>query len=106
MKRLNSAREYPLRRQSCRDKGQQETEKKHEARSLDNNLNKIQGGSTLCLYSCVMEHKIDLRRKKKLRMVPMATLMYSRILRMGVSFGKAYGKQEGLVTTMLNGFRK
>ena len=54
-----------------------------------------------------MEHKIDLRRKKKkLRTVPMATLVYSRILRMRVSFGKAYGKQEGLVTTMLNGFRK
>ena len=38
--------------------------KQDETRSL-NSLNKMQGGSTLCLHSCVMEHKIDRHTEKK-----------------------------------------
>ena len=49
-----------------------------------------------------MEQKIDLSIKEPLRMAPIATLMYSRRLRMWV----AYGKGEGLVTTKLNGPQK
>ena len=51
------------------------------------------------MHSCVMEHKIDLRNQEKLRTLLMVTLMYSRTLKMRVSFGRAYGKQEGLVAS-------